>query len=425
MDTTAQLIRAQTAMLEKLMDMVTQKDDAIVEMVRSVCAMAERPTRPTGSKSQSTVTAPEPASPPPTEEVSASQSQSKVTEPAEEVSVTKSQSKVDEPTESRSTDATKSQSKSSVVNEATKAPLRSNPKRGQKRPKADAAILPKPRADTVTPPVKRARKTTHMGMQQFKAMNMKRKMALVKRLWDGLSKDDQELVAYLCYGGMDTHVGCVWARVAQQQRFSAIDKYVVIDLKEARRWAEYRIHTGHCAPLCLTRQHSRDLVDYVQDGVFAAVKPVLVDAKDTLKQKGKCIVLPLDLYVYLLAAAEGIASFGRYALQSTTLRPPPTDEEKEEWEEEEELVRSWLMNQWQKRCVNLVACFGHSSWRAYQKWRIPRTGYDQPPQAAGSTSSAAASSASEDNLFSDSESFSCEEDNDIWRLIRDNYGEKV
>lgn len=388
MDTTAQLIRAQTAMLEKLMDMVHQKDDAIIEMVRSVCAMKQHAPADDAAVPKN---------------AAAVESQSKVSTPEGQSKVT--------PNPPRKRSAPESQSKVAPVEPAVDAHAIPNCSRGRGRPKG------------YTPPTKRA-KTTGFA-QQFKAMNMKRKMALSKRLWDGLSKDDQELLAYLLYGGMDTHVGCVWARVVQKQRFSTLDKYVVIDLKEARRWAEYRIHTGHCAPRCLTRQHSRDLVDYVQDGVFAAVKPVLVHTKDTLKQKGKCIVLPLDLYLYLLAAAEGIASFGRYALQSATLRQPPTDEEREEWEEEEELVRSWLMNQWQKRCVNLVACFGHSAWRAYQKWRIPRTGYDQPPQAAGSTSSSAASSASEDNLFSDSESFSCEEDNDIWRLIKENYGEKI
>lgn len=418
MDTTTQLIRTQTVMLSELMKMVQRKDDAIMEY--SVCAMVQHATAddtpaaveaaaPVDAASPIDAATPENAAPSDSVaapvDAAAHASQSKVSPPEGQSKVTP------KPLRKRSTP--ESQSKVAPKEPAVDAHEIPNCSRGRGRPKG------------YTPPTKRA-KTTGLA-QQFKVMNMKRKMALSKRLWDGLSKDDQELLAYLLYGGMDTHVGCVWARVVQKQRRSTsiLDKYVVINLKEARRWAEYRIHTGHCAPRCLTRQHSRDLVDYVQDGVFAAVKPVLVHTKDALKQKGKCIVLPLDLYLYLLAAAESIASFGRYALQSTALRQPPTDKEREEWEEEEELVRSWLMNQWQKRCVNLVACFGHSAWRAYQKWRIPRTGYDQPPQAAGSTSSSAATSASEDNLFSDSESFSCEEDNDIWRLIKENYGEKI
>lgn len=244
---------------------------------------------------------------------------------------------------------------------------------------------------------------------------MKRRMALVKRLWESLSDSDKELVAYLVYGGMDTVVGCVFATVTQKERLWHNDKYIVIDLKQAQKWAEYRIYTGHSAPRDVTREHSRDLVDYVQNGALAMVKPVLEDAKAWVQVTGKCIVLPLDLYLYLLAAAEDIASFGRYALPQgcATLRAPPTKEERKAWDEQWELVHAWLIAHWQKRCATLVQVFGHSAWRAYQKWRIPHTGYGQPPSS---------SAESEENL---SVSSDAGEDDDIWRLIKENYGEKI
>lgn len=363
--TTAELIRAQTATLEKLLTIVNRKDDAVMEMVHSFCTFIA----PAAKAAQQPCAAPQPAPPPqPTPPPQPAP-------PPNLDAVPPVPKHVPAPP---SPDAVATASKVTRGSTKTGPPRKSvsPPTTRHRRAYRDRGS----ECDSDAPPPRKRGRPSHrvdeQSFQKYRYEPMATRMAMVKAAWGALPAPDRELLAYLLCAGLDTGRGWVWAYALEVADGSNMEKFMALDLARAAEWAADRPKVNGPAPTGLARVDPADLEGFVLDGVLAPFRSIIAEVTHGVCQRqvarlhaGRWVVLPLDMFLYFLAAAWGTVSFSTYELPCT--RRPFTVAESVAWNKQHDMVRVWLLNQWQRRRAYLTKVFGATAWHAFGKWGLP------------------------------------------------------
>lgn len=382
--TTAELIRAQTATLEKLLTIVNRKDDAVMEMVHSFCTFIA----PAAKAAQQPCTVPQPAPPP---------------VPPHAPSPSAAPPPVDAVPDAAPTPTKlpRGSTKTGPPRKSVSPPTTRHKRAGHDRSSE---------CDSDAPPPRKRGRPSHaveqQSYQKYRYQPMAARMAMVKAAWGALTPHDRELLAYLLCAGLDTGRGWVWSYALEVTDGSNMEKFMALDLARAARWTEDRPKVDGPAPTDLARVSPAALEQFVLDGVLAPLRSIIAEVTHSVCQRqvarlhaGRWVVLPLDMFLYFLAAAWGTASFSTYELPCT--RKPFTVAESVAWDKQHDMVRVWLLNQWQRRRAHLTKVFGATAWHAFGKWDLPGTeDGGQATEAAEREATAASDSEGDDDIIS-------------------------